>query len=1237
MLATIPKDVEVHLNEIAERLWSGHASVMVGAGFSKNAIRNSANSKPFLNWNELADIFYEKLNGHKPKTDEHYLNSMKLAEEVCAAFGRPALEKLMQSALPNLDYSPSDLHKNLMELPWNDVFTTNYDTLLERTNVSQRYDVVLSKNDLVFSQRPRIIKLHGSFPSHRPFIITEEDYRKYPREYAPLVNTVQQSLIENTLCLIGFSGDDPNFLSWIGWIRDNLGSSSSPRIFLIGVLNLSSSQVKVLEQRNIGIIDLSPCVANEPEKHKAALRIFIEFLMSKKAEENRLDWPGNETTKMSPSRDTTDDAFTDEISSVIEHWRKTREDYPGWIICPRDSRKILWIHTSNWFHGRHLKAAMPFTLDIKFWRELAWRLEKSLSPLSDEMVLAIETATARYNVFPDIFNVQPEFIRSINSGDANWDNIAEAWIYLNLALLRFYREEGLPEKWTACSNALEQCLDKLSSAQKDNFRYEQCLFHLFRQEIVEFRNALQGWKPDDSSPFYQAKKSGLLAEHGDISDAKTLLESALQSVRSQLNLNPITTDYSNLSQESYMLQLLRFINDSTSSFLSEKNSDRKYIEEFSLRWTKLKQYKCDPWGELQLFEAKLSNPARERKDIEVVHGFDIGHSSTTHHLGNDGEALEAYAFLRHMDDIGIPYHIGNMTFGKDAGVGAVKRIAKTSLNWAIATLLRTGDSKSVDALFNRSSLVAETPEKIGALVDVLLKMLADLGEDIEKADRWSNRNMGAHYASIVPEILSRLCTICPLDKLKKILDFLLVVYKSPHFMKYSNIDHLAQRLVASWPPEELTNLISIVISEFPIIKVQHPGFRSDFPDLLEFIENELPPKVFDRIKVSTDCVDRIISDFENASDDHRFIFLSRISKLLKYKLLSDDQKVRFGTSLWRTTDDSGFPTGFESIFRWYFLKLPYPSNIDVDQKLRTFLQSLKFPVRGNAKSISISGGQCRPCSEIINACDMLHRVGWSSDDALNLLKKIKAWWESDKHFLIDGDKNNFSDRPKELRGRFQKAVRTLEVAAIPLLSDESFQDNNEDIKSLLTEMNTSGISVIELKVALFLKSPNNLETLLVDIEADILSDDLLLAVRAIVAVTILLDPKNKHAINEKDRDQLYSLIVGPIKWRKSKAIIPALANFKLLLQQPMTDWERYIPEILPGLQNIANESNLAYEDGPISPHDRLFVRQAAASLSHALFIFYSKKGLPISPVLEKWKSICHDPGEFAEIRNQWAE
>jgi hypothetical protein len=44
------RDVEIYISEIAERLWSGHASIMVGAGFSMNAQTYETSTVKFPSW-----------------------------------------------------------------------------------------------------------------------------------------------------------------------------------------------------------------------------------------------------------------------------------------------------------------------------------------------------------------------------------------------------------------------------------------------------------------------------------------------------------------------------------------------------------------------------------------------------------------------------------------------------------------------------------------------------------------------------------------------------------------------------------------------------------------------------------------------------------------------------------------------------------------------------------------------------------------------------------------------------------------------------------------------------------------------------------------------------------------------------------------------------------------------------------------------------------------------------------
>ncbi len=222
---------------------------------------------------------------------------LRLAEEFTAAFGRGALDDLILRAIPDADFGPGPLHRMLLELPWADVLTTNYDTLLERAApvaLGQRYTVIRTPEEIATATRPRIVKLHGSFPSSRPFILTEEDFRTYPRRFAPFVNLAQQAVMENVLCLIGFGGDDPNFLYWTGWVRDNL-DTYAPKVYLCGLLNLSDSQRLLLHTRNVTPIDFTPLFRSEdyPDagvRHRLALEWFLLSLRNGRPYDP-LDWP----------------------------------------------------------------------------------------------------------------------------------------------------------------------------------------------------------------------------------------------------------------------------------------------------------------------------------------------------------------------------------------------------------------------------------------------------------------------------------------------------------------------------------------------------------------------------------------------------------------------------------------------------------------------------------------------------------------------------------------------------------------------------------------------------------------------------------------------------------------------------------------------------------------------------------------------------------------------------------
>src|SRR5699024_3406518 len=187
---------------------------------------------------------------------------LQLAEEYKAYFGLNSLKELISAKVIDAAYEPGPLYEELLTLPWADVLTTNWDTLLERAAAkvhSPVYSVVLQQSDLATNPPPRIAKLHGTIGSTEQLVFTQEDYRTYPVQHAAFVNFARQVFIENELCLIGFSGSDPNFLAWVGWIRDNL-SQHAKRIYLVGNLALSAAKRKYFESINIVPIDLHSAV-----------------------------------------------------------------------------------------------------------------------------------------------------------------------------------------------------------------------------------------------------------------------------------------------------------------------------------------------------------------------------------------------------------------------------------------------------------------------------------------------------------------------------------------------------------------------------------------------------------------------------------------------------------------------------------------------------------------------------------------------------------------------------------------------------------------------------------------------------------------------------------------------------------------------------------------------------------------------------------------------------------------
>ena len=423
------------LEQVRRRLWQRRAVAFVGAGVSLHALPDASDAPPFPLWSGLADAMAAELYPHDPSKAPR--DALRLAQEYEQSMTRNTLDTLLARLIPNDLHRPGPLHVSLLELPWADVLTTNYDTLLERASrrSGRRYTPVYHPADLARASAPRIVKLHGSFPSYTPFVVTEEDFRRYPDTHAPFVSLAQTLLAEHAVLLVGFSGDDPNFLRWSGWVRDHLPASAPP-LFLAGALGLAAPKRVLLESRGVSPIDLAPLFPERDwtdpgVRHGAALRWLLAALADAQPHDP-LDWPGPYTRAAAPDgpallpplpptphprarRDFRSpitpgkpSTLADQVggagrdwSPVVAAWRAEREREPGWVVAPGEVRDRVW--NTLWQWGRDVQralGALDRPDDLRLVYEHAWRSQRALTPYLAAETDAALRVLARYNPAP---------------------------------------------------------------------------------------------------------------------------------------------------------------------------------------------------------------------------------------------------------------------------------------------------------------------------------------------------------------------------------------------------------------------------------------------------------------------------------------------------------------------------------------------------------------------------------------------------------------------------------------------------------------------------------------------------------------------------------------------------------------------------------------------------------------------------------------------------------------------
>ena len=143
-------------------------------------------------------------------------------------------------------YAPNNAHLAIAQLPWDVIYTTNYDLLVEKAASSPYIkpaglirSVCSTSTDLTAFVEEDIIyyKLHGTVdlansPEGR-LIITKDDYRHYRAHRKPLFQRLRSDLSRKTLVFVGYSFADSNFRAILDDCREELGMDQFPLSYAI--------------------------------------------------------------------------------------------------------------------------------------------------------------------------------------------------------------------------------------------------------------------------------------------------------------------------------------------------------------------------------------------------------------------------------------------------------------------------------------------------------------------------------------------------------------------------------------------------------------------------------------------------------------------------------------------------------------------------------------------------------------------------------------------------------------------------------------------------------------------------------------------------------------------------------------------------------------------------------------------------------------------------------------------
>lgn len=413
------------------------------------------------------------------------------------------------------------------------IYTTNYDNLLEFTSdcfLESPIPMVKSSWSLSNGfQNRSIIKIHGSLKiedndefefdgdKHLRYIIAQEDYETYIDKHEAFSHLMRISMLQGKFCLLGFSGNDPNYMGWVKWISDILGKGKDkgPKIYLVTFKDEEGSGKKLYYKnhyiREINLVDnevltllrynQSEISLSAPNSYKEILESFLKFLCE----------TGNEKSAETGGKE--NNTAEDKSKSLIEY-ETAKVELTNLEKTTSFVYKELWYTASTKFYNQEDLSDI-----IKRIKNTKYNYQ--FCKIVDNQEYFIETALRRKgNLTEDEAYLFALAVKETGQLPCFYSSLLQDKPILDSIPLW----QELVQRSETLTGSEEALHDVISS---DYFTYENIQRKLFHLDFKTAQQLLEGW--DAKGYWLQAKAMRLAAFNGS-EEAFNLISSYIETL-----------------------------------------------------------------------------------------------------------------------------------------------------------------------------------------------------------------------------------------------------------------------------------------------------------------------------------------------------------------------------------------------------------------------------------------------------------------------------------------------------------------------------------------------------------------------------------------------------------------------------------------------------------------------------------------------------------------------------------